>query len=591
MTKIHLVQSPVEWAEMIQQYEIASPMEMAIDVETTPVPWYVEEFSLLTVAFSWEEGEAWVVPVSHPETAPRMVDQVIRLREFVEEINFSATTPVMQNGQFDILALRQFGVELPCGKMLWWEDTLVLEYVMDTNRSKSLPALAKRYLFMDDWKDIDYKAPEEEPLDVLARLNGRDADITLRVYKKQMDELNDAHVLLYNRLLMPAVYTVTEMEWDGIPIDTNKLWDTTTKYQEEIDEILGQLRARVDNPKFNPNSYKQLGKFLYDDLGLPITVWTDTGNPSTSAEALKKIAKFDPVVETILRYKKLLKLTTASLLPWQNLERDGKLHPRYKPAMVKTGRLSSEQPNIQQVPRGELRSLFGGVPGHKMVEIDFSQMELRVVAYLAGEETMLDAFRSGKDLHQVTADAFGVDRQTAKALNFGLLYGAGPRKLMWIAEEQYGVKLSEDRATALRNAWFAKYPAIARYHADAISDAHKHGGVYTRLGRFRALPELESSEPGIVAHGERQAINTPVQSLASDITLYQLNGIFFSGLAQPVATVHDSIVFLIPDEEVDDVVPRLRDRMEDLTNFAEDFGHDLLDLPLQTDCKIGDYWT
>ena len=559
----------------------------ALDVETTPVPWYDPGFKLLTIAISIEPGHAWVIPVDHAEAD--------------EDIDLDLCFPfipnqpkwVMQNGSFDWIAMHKYGIELRRP----WFDTMVVQYLLDVEAPKNLEALALRWLGQKKWKDIDYKAPEEEDLQTLARLNANDADVTLRLFDPMAAALTAVPELrqLYTKLMVPLSEALVDMELQGVPVDRERLLDLHAEVGNELDGLLDDIRDVAGNDTFNPNSFQQLGKLLYQDLGLPCPIFTDTGSPSTKAEALKKIEDMHHVVPMVMRFKQLRKLYTASLVPWLNkLTDDDLLHPRYKPAHVKTGRLSSEMPNIQQVPREErVRRIFGGLKDHLFVEIDYAQLELRIVAWVAGEETMLEAFRNGEDLHQITANEFGVDRQTAKAVNFGLLYGAGPRKLRWIAKEQYNVDISEMKAEALRSQWFDKYTAIEDYHEAAIAEARETGMITTALGRRRRLPDINNSDYAKKGGAERQAVNTPIQSLASDITLFKLQEIKNNKTLDRVGvdvigTIHDSLLFLIPVASRH-LVPVLQGIMEDVSVFKEEFGIDL-DVPLTTEAKINSHW-
>jgi DNA polymerase-1 len=556
-----------------------------LDIETNALPWYDPDFRILNIGISPAEGEAYVFHAFHPENrdAPTYLTYlhwIITVFGPEEDVRW-----VMQNGAFDVMALRTLDIDIS-----EWDDTLVAEYLIDVERKKGLQILAERYLGVDEWKDIDYSNPMEESLETLDLLVGHDADVTRRVWLVQRKQMSYEATELYTRLLMPLSLSLVNLEHQGLPVDRERLADELDNAEEELETVLDDLRSIAGQDKFNPNSFQQVGKLLYGKLGLPCMVWTDKGSPSTSAEALGKIETLHPVVPLLQKFRKVRKLVTASLRPWAEFASyDGRLHPRFKPAFVKTGRLSSEGPNVQQIPRGSIREIFGGVPGQKLVEIDYSQIELRVVAYLAGEETMLAAFRDGEDLHELTARDFGVDRQTAKALNFGLLYEAGPRTLMRIAKEQYGVELTEAQATTLRAKWYEKYEAIPVFHEACKKEARETGGITTVFGRWRPLPEIYSTDYAVQGHAERQAINTPVQSLASDITLWKLTQIEQRAeRARPVATVHDSILFLIPEDNLETDVANLQQYMEDLSDipFANLDG-----LLVKTEAKIGDYWS
>jgi DNA polymerase-1 len=584
-TTIHEVTDYAD-ARMLHS-ELRMSQLASLDVETTPVPWYHPDFKLLTIAISIKEGEAHVIGIEHPEAGPDGLE--------LAQIVLSDVPPhvkwVMQNGAFDLLALQARDIYLNTP----WFDTMGVQYLLDVEAPKSLEALVMRWLGFPPWKDIDYKAPQDEDIQTLFLLNGRDADATLRLWLPMQEALRNQpeQQFIYDYLLQPAMETLAQMELHGFPVDMERLLDLAAEVEVRIEDTLADIRDLVGLPELNPNSTKQLQKLLYGQLGLPVTVFTDGGAPSTNKEALRNIEDLHAIIPMIQQFRTDRKLLTASLLPWtEHVDENNTMHPRYKPAHVKTGRLASEMPNIQQVPRDEeVRGVFGGKPGYKIVDIDYSQLELRIVAWLAGEETMLRAFELGQDLHELTAATLGVDRYTGKTANFGLLYGAGPRKLKWIAAEA-GIEMTELEAERIRAQWFALYPAIADFHEAAIHEARTTGGITTAIGRWRPLPDINSNDWPKKGGAERQAVNTPVQSLASDITLMVLNELYKDPALKragikPIATVHDSILFLVPDDQLK-MIPYIQEQMEE-PPLEMLFGVKL-GVPLETEAKVGDYW-
>lgn len=583
-TEITIVNTEREANELREA--LRSSAVVALDIEATAIPWYHEDYEILCVAFSTREGHAYVVPVDHVESQSH-----VSIHDIFDEPDRQPVW-VMQNGAYDYVALREYGITLRTP----WEDTLTIQYLLDVEAPKGLTALVQRWLKLPPWKDIDYKHPELEPLDKLATLCGRDADATLRVYYRMSHEIHadPDFDTMYRNLLQPATTALCEMEIEGVTIDYSRLLDLTERTADEIEHLILDIRDMAGEPKLNPNSTQQLAKLLYGKLGLPVTVFTATGAPSTGAEALHNIQGQHPIIDKILQYRARRKLLTASLQPWADASsHTGRLHPRYKPAFVKTGRLSSELPNIQQVPRDkEVRSIFRAPRGYEILEVDYSQLELRIVAWLANEPTILSAYEDGLDLHQVTADSLGVDRQTGKTANFGLLYGAGYRKLRSIAESDYGVILSELDAERIRSEWFATYSAIGDFHNEAIRRAKETGGVRTAFGRWRPLPDIHNVEWALKGNAERQAVNTPVQSVASDITLLMItefvnDPVLKAADVRPYITVHDSILFLIPEGE-DEIVSHIVDRMENPPT-EKAFGVKL-GVPLVADVKRGPSW-
>jgi len=586
MTFDHWITTP-EQAERLATYLDKAPFA-SLDTETTTVPWYHPDFKLLVVAITTHEGEAFVIPVDHAEAADNARDLLPIIFQ-----NFPARAGagywVMQNGAFDLLVMRQYGVNLTTEA---WDDTLGIQYLLDVEAPKGLEALAQRWLGEMPWKNIDYKKPEEESIDVLGELCANDADITYRLAAPMLEALrqNPKLLNLYDRLLAPAMRTLADMEWAGVPIQMGHLGDLADVTTQIVIDLLDDIREVAGEPELNPNSVIQLRKVLYGKLGLPVMGFTDKGAPSTNAATLQKIEKLHSIVPLIQELRAERKLLTASLLPWiEHASYDGMLHPRYKPAFVKTGRLSSEMPNIQQVPKDNaIREVFGGLEGYQVVELDYSQLELRIVAWLANEERMLHAFNNDMDLHQFTADEIGVDRHTGKTANFGLLYGAGYRKLKEIAAKDYGLELTDSQAEAIRAQWFAAYPAIPEFHEACIKEARTDGGITTVLGRWRPLPDIHSPDWAFKGGSERQAVNSPVQSVASDITLFKLTHLPDLGETRAFITVHDSIIFLVPDENMSQV-PAILEYMEDTDDINEAFGIEI-GVPLKVDVKVGPTW-
>jgi len=582
-TTYSLVSSPLTAQALADHLAMAD--HASLDTETNGLPWYDPDFKLVTIGITTDKG-TWVIPVDHPEKG---------LGWFAEAFKNSPQEGgfwVMQNGAFDLLVMRQYGVNLTDGP---WVDTMGIQYLLDVEAKKGLEILAQRWLGEPPWKEVDYKNIMEESLDSLCQLVADDADMTYRLAAPMMAALEARPELLnlYDELLAPAMVTLANMEWEGVPVDLAKLMDLEEYYEAKVADLIEGVRAYAGEPDLNPNSVIQLRKVLYGKLGLPVLGFTEKGAPSTSAANLQKIEKLHAIVPIIQELRAARKMLTASLTPWvEHSVHDGKLHPRYKPTFVKTGRLSSEMPNIQQVPRDpEIRSIFGGVEGYQVVELDYSQLELRIVAWLANEPTMLEAYHNDEDLHQVTADLLGVDRHTGKTANFGLLYGAGSRKLREIAASDYGLELTELQAERIREQWFSTYAAIPEFHEATLGGARSAGGITTALGRWRPLPDITHPDWKFKGGAERQAVNTPIQSVASDITLYKLShlpAILEGTGARAMITDHDSIILLEPTDQYS-IAWKVREWMEDTTDINEAFNIEI-GVPLKVDMKIGPTW-
>jgi DNA polymerase-1 len=349
---------------------------------------------------------------------------------------------------------------------------------------------------------------------------------------------------------------------------------------------------------FNPRSTKQVAHVLYDQFGLPVLERTEKGAPGTSAAVLTDLVFYsgeisEPWRQQLISHRSLQKQVSSYLESWPKLlDSDDKFHPRFKPLHVVTGRLSSEHPNIQNVPRDpRYRGVFGGVKDHSWVKVDLSQIELRIAAWLAEEEAMLDALRGGYDLHAQTAELILGDtalRQTGKALNFSLLYGAYPAKLREIAARDYGVVLTPEEAEAYHRKFFETYPGLKWWHQQMEANILATGRSESPLGRIRVLPDAFLSDRGLQNKAVREGINHPVQSFASDLMLMSLVRVTkaFPGLV--VATVHDELDLIVPNDVLDTVVPAVVATMED-TSWLEQWGINF-DVPVIAEADIGGYW-
>jgi DNA polymerase-1 len=357
------------------------------------------------------------------------------------------------------------------------------------------------------------------------------------------------------------------------------------------------------------------------------------GQPSMDEGTMAYLAEMDEDNPTGARVARILldrvkwnKYDTAFFTPWSEIiDENSRMHSTFKPWGTVTGRLSSGKEdaekitgraqirgvNLQQVPRGDLtRGIFGAAPGSYFVEFDYSQIELRIAAFLARESTMLHLYATGQDIHTTMAMTMtgkpwhggkcdcggcvtGEERKKAKAVNFGFLYGMGWRKFIQTAWENYGVRVTEEEAQAFRVAFFAQFPMLPRWHAKQRNLAHKYGRVETPMGRVRHLPDIYSPDKGVQSEAERQAINSPVQGFASDMCVLSLNmlGRQFrrEGIrAYPIGTVHDALNWEIHGDDLAYALPQIKYRMENLP--LEDLFGLTLDVPIVADCKVGTRW-
>jgi DNA polymerase I-like protein with 3'-5' exonuclease and polymerase domains len=385
------------------------------------------------------------------------------------------------------------------------------------------------------------------------------------------------------------------------------------KVREKLERKMLKHVPKEKRPTFNFRSTKQVPQWLFGDLGLNPVKKTKTGNDSTDEHVLLTLRDDHPVVPLLLRYRTVdMKYLRTYLTKWEEWrDSRSRIHTNYKLYGTVTNRLSSEKPNLQQVPReSTLRTCFGAPVGWHFLEADYAQIELRIAAMLSGDPTLLRIFHTGGDPHLATAaeiagltpdevkasDATGKTehRKRAKPVNFGFLYGMGEGKFIDYAFDNYGVTVTEQEAHDYRERYFRLYSRLLAWHDRQRRLANRYGRVVSPLGRVRHLPDVFSSDPKVRAEAERQAINSPVQVTASDLMLLSLVRLvneFRPSVARVVGTVHDSLLFEIKDGYVDEHAARIREVMERETirEVRKKFGADIT-VPIEVDFKIGQYW-
>ncbi len=554
----------------------------AIDLETTPFPWWHEEHFLISAAITFDGKKVYVLDLRRGRGA--VVPPEI--------LGGTDIKWIMHNGKFDRQVLLAQGIDLKLGF-----DTMTAQYIIDPNQKKSLEFLSGIHLGLPPYKDVDYKNIENEPFEKIGTMNAIDASRTWRlyeeIYKPRISEdprLNR----LFQFLMLPAIDALLELELGGIPIDLDRLADLEVELEDRKAQLIGELRDMTGRPKLNPNSTKQMQKVLFTDLRLPVLKRTPkTEVPSLDKEARAAMMTLHPIIPLYEEYKTVGQRLSTFIRPWGNLQRDGRLHTSYKPSHVVTGRLSSEKPNFQQVPReSAFRRLFGGVEDHKVIELDYSQIELRIAAWLAKEPEMLAAYDEGVDLHTLTAELVIGDpkaRQTGKTLNFALLYGAGPRKLQQIALADYGLEFSMQQAEEYHSRFFDTYQALRGWQSETKAIARTQKYIDSPIGRRRYFPSIDSLDRGKAMHEERAALNHPVQSFASDLMLLSLTQIHEEGHTV-LATIHDSVLLLAPADKADAVALEAKYIMETIPDAVRAYFGVYITVPLEVEYTIGDYW-
>jgi DNA polymerase I-like protein with 3'-5' exonuclease and polymerase domains len=602
----------------------------AIDIETTiGNPWKGDEVEIVSVAVTYDGRKAWVFANDiYLEQARNLL---------------STTEWIMHNGLFDRLIMKTKGFDTPLK-----HDTMAMQFLLDPDgqgrgifrgdNPNSLETISKYWLGLEGYKDVDYKNILEEPFEKVAEMNGEDVCRTFNLFRPLADELNKNKGLLrvYSWLLMPAVNELIEVTLDGVPLDRDRLTALTEAFSRQVEDLLAKLSAATPEPdpetygkdewkgrkrkadpppSFNPGSPEQVRHVLFDLWKLPVLEYTKdkngdpTDKPSTNKDVLLLLetehahGEQEAWIAMLRTYREQSKLLSSYLNSWPDLiGDDGRLHPRYKPLHVVTGRLSSDQPNIQNVPRKkEFRSIFGGEEGYTWIKADYSQIELRIAAWQAREQTMLQAYRDNNDLHRLTAmmvlgDDSDEARQVGKTLNFGLLYGAGPGTLQRIARTNYDVFLDIHEAREYREQFFRAYPALESWHQSMRRSLELSGESRSPLGRIRYLPKAKipwdvEDMRGQKIHAILEGTNHPVQSMASDMLLMSLVKVAPRVRplgAQIVAEVHDEIDFFCPDDRVAEVSALIVETMEDVSWLGK-FGIKL-DVPIVADIETGPYW-
>ena len=580
----------------------------SIDVET----WSEHKFGglypwdktsrLSAINISLKPGLAYVVPLWTEGSRWRDPQRVINLlKPHIE----SGILWYMHNGKFDEEWFHVVGINVR-----QHFDTMGAIYALDENNRKDLGFASQVYLGAPAYKDLLNKEHTNlTPLNDLVEYGGKDADYTLRLGKKlttrlRADPLSDR---LFRKLLMPAVNTLTDVEIRGIPIHRGKFQSRRFETEENVNDLVELIQEFVPSKMrpFNPNSPQQLGVLLFNHMDFPVINMTKTGKPSTAEDVLVRLNDLDEsgVIDAIVDYRKWSGYRSRYFDNWaQRMDSRGRLHSTFKPFHTVTGRLSSSNPNMQQVPRDTfIRGIIGGRKAWTIVEADYSQIELRIVAHISKDRTMLRAYHLGRDIHTETAMATtGLPRseitpeirKKAKAINFGFVYGMGHLTFMEYSKTKFSIDVSTHEAKNYQRDFFQNFRSLRPWHARQRSVANRRKWVMSPIGRKRHLWDINSQEKGIRAEAERQAINAPVQSMASDmmlLSMVQLNGELDESVARVIGTVHDSILFEIRDEALDDIIPRIVYVMENLP-LEEEFDC-LLTVPIKADVKVGKFWS
>ncbi|QXC31243.1 DNA polymerase I [Aeromonas sp. FDAARGOS 1409] len=585
-----------DWLACLQ----AAPL-FAFDTETTSLDYM--EARVVGVSFAIEPGKAAYVPFGHDYLgAPVQLTEAVVLGKLKPLLEDPARLKVGQNLKYDRNVLLNHGIELQGIAY----DTMLESYVLNSTASRhDMDSLARRYLNVEtiSFEDIAGKGVKQLTfnqieLEQAAPYAAEDADITLRLHQALWGKLSAEPGLarVFSEIELPLLPVLARMERLGTTIEPRLLHQQSQEIEVRLAELEKQAHE-LAGQEFNLSSPKQLGEILFTKLGLPVIKKTPKGAPSTAEEVLAELAETYELPQLLMEHRGLAKLksTYTDKLPLMIKPQTGRVHTSYHQAVAATGRLSSTDPNLQNIPvRNEqgrrIRQAFIPCAGYKLVAADYSQIELRIMAHLSGDKGLLTAFAEGKDIHKATAaEVFGVAleavtsdmRRSAKAINFGLIYGMSAFGLA----KQLGIGRVE--AQKYMDLYFERYPGVLEYMERTRQQADAQGYVETLFGRRLYLPDIKSRNAGLRKAAERAAINAPMQGTAADIikrAMIAVDG-WIRGIEDEsirmLMQVHDELVFEIREEKLEEYIAIIKEKM---SAAAE------LHVPLVVEAGTGDNW-
>ena len=582
---------------------IADSEDVSFDSETTGLDRFMDGGMVNVKSISTDHG-TWVLPLNVGDVPwrrkfkvqKRMVQTIaqamaVRNKRKPKEI-------YAQNGKFDNLWFdHHYGVRYPLTF-----DTMLAHSLIDENMPNNLKFLARHYLKAPNY-DVDKKTKTGKGnIQDLYLYAALDSHYTreLGILFRSMLRKEEASYKLFRKMVMPVARAYEQIEINGVYLDIDRMADVKSDLESKIEECLAKLK-KYAGEEINWNSPKQVNTILFKKLKLKPHGRTPGGDPSTAENLLMRMRDDHPIIQVLLDYRGATKLHSSFIEGWeQRIHNERWLHPSFKLNGAVTGRPSCENPNLQQVPREKrIRSLIGAPDDWVFFECDYSQIELRVAAILSGDPEMVRIFQTGGDIHLATASQVsGVpenevtdeDRKKAKAVNFGFLYGMGWRKFMDYARDKYGVILTEKQSQQFRKRFFEKYAGLPGWHDRQRRIVKALGQVRTLTGRIRHLPDIFSEEKGLVAQAERNAINSPVQGFAAEMTLMaiaELSQMFSLDELQLCGTIHDAIVGRVKKRRAKALLTKLKQTME-APPLLEYFGIDL-PVPILVDVKTGNW--
>lgn len=571
--------------------------EICFDTETTGLD--ANRAELVGMSFSWKPGEAYYVPCPADQNATHTL-----LQSFLPLFNDGSKTWIGQNLKYDMLVMKWYGIELK-GNIF---DTMLAHYVIDPDGKRGMDDLSAQYLHYEPVhideligkKGKNQGTMRDVELDKIKDYAAEDADITLQLKQLFLPQLKEKEVeRVFYEVENPLVKVLAAMEFEGIRIDTAFLSDYSSQLEKEAKTAEESVYKQA-GVRFNLASPKQLGEVLFDKLQLdPKAKKTKTGQYATGEDVLLKLASTNPIVADILAFRELTKLrsTYVDALPEMVNPKTGRVHTSYAQAVAVTGRLSSNNPNLQNIPvrteRGkEIRKAF--IPRddkHVLLSADYSQIELRIVAAISGDPAMCEAFRNGKDIHTATASkVYNVAenevtkemRYKAKSVNFGIIYGQGAFGLA----DNLGISRTE--AKEIIDNYKKQFAGIQQYMDDTINYARENGYVQTLMGRKRWLRDINSSNFTVRGFAERNAINSPIQGTAADMIKLAMQKVYAAMQKEKMKSrmilqVHDELVFDAALDEVGELKPLILENMQSALVLPHA-------VPVIAECGQGSNW-
>ena len=594
----HTIRTKNELDELIEVMKKAP--YISFDTETTSLDYMNAE--LVGVSIALKPNEAFYIPINHNyEGVEKQLEEHFVLEALKPFLESDEIPKIGHNLKYDRHILQNLGIDLK-GKLL---DTMLFSYVNNSTITRhNLDAVSKRYLNINptSYEDVAGKGAKQIPfsevsIEVASEYASEDADISLKLYEhiEPLVQKETKLAKLYSEIEGPLIYTLGDIERNGVLIDSEKLNEQSKELEAKILKLEQKVQKSAGED-FNLGSPKQLQEILYEKLGLPVIKKTPKGQPSTAESVLQELSMDFPIVQDILSYRAISKLksTYTDKLPKMVNSNTGRVHTSYHQAVTATGRLSSSDPNLQNIPiRSEegrrIREAFIAPDGYKILAADYSQIELRIMAHLSRDQGLMDAFAKGQDIHQATAaEIFSTNidevtanqRRSAKAINFGLIYGMSAFGL------SKQLKITRAEAQNYIEQYFDRYPQVKHYMDETKQSAKKMGYVETVFGRRLYLADIESSNYQRRQYAERSAINAPMQGTAADlikmamILLHQkIREESFE--AKIIMQVHDELVIEVNENQSDELSEITTSVMSEISK---------LDVDLKVDADIGNNW-